>query len=197
MEYWLSELHSGDESARYQASISLGKIGRSAVPALREALKARNPRVRFHAAAALAKMFSGSLEALPELIAALQDTDATVRARAARAIGRLEGDAIEAVPKLLPLLKAADRDCRLEAVTALGLMGHRAAHTAKEVVSLLQDSDLEVRRKTAEVLGQLQSADTVPHLIAAMQDPDRKVALYAAFSLRKIDRPTAAKYGFY
>src|SRR5579862_7100589 len=78
--HWQWQLREGDESARSEASIALGKMGKEAVPGLREALRHADPHVRAAAADALAKMGTDTEDALPELTERLTDPDAHVRA---------------------------------------------------------------------------------------------------------------------
>ena len=65
------------------------------------------------------------------------------------------------------------------------------------VNKLLKDPDLKVRRLVAERLRNTKSPQAVPALIAALDDEDYQVVMYAGFSLREIDPQVAAQYGYW
>src|SRR5205085_8420510 len=70
-------------------AITLGKIGKEAVPALTEALAAKNVKLKRTAAAALGLVGTGAAGAVSELAAALADPEAAVRQYAAQALGQI------------------------------------------------------------------------------------------------------------
>src|SRR5207253_2596857 len=131
--HWARQLREGDDAARAEASIALGKIGKPALPDLREALGHPDPRVRAAAASALGKMNTDAEDALPDLTERLSDPDPRVRASAAHAVGRIGDQAVggdrgrDAIPALAALLADADAEVRLECAEALGRIGEAAA----------------------------------------------------------------------
>src|SRR5436305_3900381 len=84
--HWVRQLHDGDEAARTEAGVALGKIGKPALPPLRQALHDPDPVVRKTAADALRRMGEDAEVALPALTELLRDPDPHVRASAAHAI---------------------------------------------------------------------------------------------------------------
>jgi HEAT repeat protein len=197
LEYWLAQLRQPDAEARYQASIALGKIGKPAVPALREVLHDPDPACRLAAAQALAKMYRNGIDALPDLIPLLHDPDPSLQAAAAKAIGHMDQLAADAVPDLIPLLSSPASECRYYAVDALCRIGPKAPSAVPALCKLLKDPDLKVRRLVAQRLGNTRSQDAIPALIAALDDEDRQVVMGAGFSLRKIDPEVGAQYGYW
>ncbi len=195
--FWAEQLRQDDPQARDQASLALGKIGKPAVPALRDALGEPNPAVRLAAARALAKMYRDAADALPELIPLLQDPDTSIQAAAARAIGHMDLLGAAAAPALIPLLSSPDADCRLAAADAVGRLATEAEAAVPELCKLLKDPNVKVRRMAARQVGNTLAPKAIPALIAALGDEDTEVRQYAGFSLRKIDPHVGAHFGYW
>ena len=83
-------------------------------------LKSPDPVLRFNAALTLAKMGSAAVSAVPALIETLSDADGQVRAYAAFVLGKIGGGALPAVPALADTLKDPSGSVRLSAAEALG-----------------------------------------------------------------------------
>jgi len=99
----------------WAAPQALGKIGNpQAVPALLQALKDKEWRVRWAAAEALESI--GDPQAVPALIQALKNEDLWVRQAAAGALGKI---GVPVVPALMEALKDRDEDVRGAAARAL------------------------------------------------------------------------------
>jgi HEAT repeat protein len=197
IEDWSAQLISANGDEQKQACIALGKIGRPAVPTLRQALRSDRASVRCAAANGLARMYRDAEEAIPDLIPLLHDADSEVQAAAARAIGRTNELGAAAVPDLCQLLASTDHACLMEAVDALGRIGPDAAQAAPTLCELLRHPNLELRRLVARHLGGTRAVAAIPALLEALHDEDRQVRLYAGFSLRKIAPDVAAQHGFW
>lgn len=111
------ETSPGREAAR-----ALARMGRPALEPLLEALAARSPQARAHAALGVGEMEprNGRKEALARLMIALKDDDAQVREECARALGKIEDP--EAVPALLAALRDQAAAVRTATAWALGEM---------------------------------------------------------------------------
>jgi HEAT repeat protein len=123
----------GDENndVRTAARWALGQTGPKGIPALREALKNGNPRVRSGAAFALGSMGPAAEEAVPDLLHAMKDEDRTVRIDAILAIGKTKV-ASDAVVRALNQVLETDKDevVRLDAVRVLSKIDTSEAEEA-------------------------------------------------------------------
>ena len=86
------------------AADALARIGKSALPALIEALESENAPTRARAVRAIGMMEESDPQAIKALSTALRDPDASVREQAARALGHIGPPAKAAVPELIELL---------------------------------------------------------------------------------------------
>jgi HEAT repeat protein len=118
----LARLEGGLPAEKRLAAQALGRMGSdAAVDALRKALKAGDPELRWRAARALGRLRVRPGEVVPALEALLTDPQESVRGQAARALGRY-GEAARAA---LPALE------RLESDTEATVRTHaRAARSA-------------------------------------------------------------------
>jgi hypothetical protein len=138
------------------AAVLLGHAGseaRGAAPALIQALKDADQRVREAARGALGNM---GAEAVPLLIQALGSGDPYIRSAAADAVLRIGPEAKAAGPALLRLLKDQDDEVRQSALGALKETGVSEA-LVPALEPLLQDENLAVRRKAAALLADITS----------------------------------------
>lgn len=163
-----------DAAIRAAATLQLiGPAAGPAVPALLDALKARQERVVMTAADALGAIGPPAKSAVPELKKLLGSRLATVRGHAAGALGELGPDAVEAVPELTKAVADTDPDVRREAVEALGNIGPAAKAAAPALVKALDDLQGTVTLHAAAALGRLGAA-AVPDLITLMQNPKQR-----------------------
>ena len=122
-------------------------------PALRAALKDRNPRVRAVAAEVLGRC--GAHETLPDLVAVLAAEEAVdVRVRAIGALTRL--GLPQAVPPLLEATNAIEPLVRAAAARALGKLPD--ARSVARLTALLADPVHEVAHEAAQALPCLGAA---------------------------------------
>jgi hypothetical protein len=121
--------------------------------------------------------------AVPQLINLLRDTDAWVRMAAARAIGEVRDR--RASDTLIVTLSDADWRVRRLAAWALNEMKDRRA-VAALCRLLLSDSRAEVRQAAAEALGEIASAEALPSLEQALNDPEAGVRAKAGWAIDEI-----------
>lgn len=107
----IAALHSSDGNVRRIAARSLGKLGKSAFPALGQAkaLEDFDPEARRLVIEAVGGM---GPDAVNPLIAALKDKSPAVRRAAARALGNLGADARSALPALEAAVSDPDEAVR-------------------------------------------------------------------------------------
>jgi HEAT repeat protein len=155
-----------------QAAIALASMGRVAFQPLTNQLLSEDATVRRNAAWAIGELTNmppGERDgAVPRLISLLTDSDAWVRMAASRALGELRNHS--AVPGLIANLADSDARVRELAVWALSELKDPRAVTALCNV-LLSDLRAEVRRGAAEALGEIRSAEALPSLKQALNDP--------------------------
>lgn len=155
-----------------QAAIALASMGRAAFQPLTNQLLSEDATVRRNAAWAIGELTNmppGERDgAVPRLISLLTDSDAWVRMACARALGELRNHS--AVPGLIANLGDSDGRVRELAVWALSELKDARAVAALCNV-LLSDLRAEVRRGAAEALGEIRSAEALPSLKQALNDP--------------------------
>ena len=184
----------GDVTKRDRAAQDLIRLGPDAVPALIEALAAKDANLlplyqqilaRIPAATPLlvktlktahpiirgrvAEIFSINKDrnALPALLEALQGEYFTVRARAALALGKI-GDP-QAIQPILRVLKDPEDEVRIAACLALGLFKNPS--TFDDITNvLLDDPKIEVRQAAARALGNTEHPAALPYLMEALHD---------------------------
>lgn len=155
-----------------QAAIALASMGRAAFQPLTNQLLSEDATVRRNAAWAIGELTNmppGERDsAVPRLISLLTDSDAWVRIAASRALGELRNHS--AVPGLIANL--ADSDARVRELTVWALSELKDARAVAALCNvLLSDLRAEVRRGAAEALGEIGSAEALPSLKQALNDP--------------------------
>jgi HEAT repeat protein len=155
-----------------QAAIALASMGRVALQPLTNQLLSEDATVRRNAAWAIGELTNmppGERDgAVPRLISLLTDSDAWVRMAAARALGEVRNHS--AVPGLIANL--ADSDARVRELTVWALSELKDGRAVAALCNvLLSDLRAEVRRGAAEALGEIRSAEALPSLKQALNDP--------------------------
>jgi HEAT repeat protein len=145
-------LHGDDRLAAIKALCGFGAEAKPVVPALIELLRDPSEEVRWNAALTLGKIGPGAQAAVPALIAALKDTDANVREHAAESLGQIGAEARAAVPPLTATLKDSSPRVRRDAVRSLGQIGPAARDAVPTVRALLRDPDAKVRTAAEQAL---------------------------------------------
>ena len=183
-------LESADPTTVTTAVVTLGRMGRDAVPTLVKFLGTnKNELYRAWAISALKNMRSEAAGAVPALIAALKDESSIIRTHAARALERIGYGAHEAVPALREALRDEDADVRVWSTLALGKIGPAANPAIPELIEILKDDSLnsDMWSSLSKALGGIGS-DSVPHLVEVLEDKQSSThARYLAIdALRRV-----------
>lgn len=153
------------------------------VPALLDALRSPDWRVRYEAVRGLGKLDDPAV--LGALVAALDDADSDVRDAAVESLAAMGETAL---PELVEWLYSGTLNGREAAARALGLI---AAPAALEGLSgALHDESAWVRAAAVEALEHC-GADAVPALAGALKDEDGDVRRAAQAALTRINTPQA------
>lgn len=172
-----------DAQARAAMAWALGQFAdkaESGIPALAEALKDSDARVRQAALGALDKIGD---PAQPTLAKAVRSPHEDVRKAALAALVKSGSEAAEdAVPALADSLKAEDPRVREEAIVILGKLGGRAKAAVPALGEALQDQDSTVRLRAAETLGKI-GKPAVATLTKGLQNESDEVRGLAALGL--------------
>lgn len=139
-------------------------------------LRHRDPAVRLQMAHALSKL--GDAAAVTPLVALLNDPVPEVAAKAAFALGRLGG--AEAQEALVGALGHGQPLVRDAVTTALAPLGESVVAA---VSAVLASPSVLAREQAAEVLGYLQSPDSVSALAPAVRDENAGVRMAALMAL--------------
>lgn len=184
---YIEQLKTTDEQQHSQTIESLVSLGKSAVPALIDALQNQDPAVRNGAAIALGKIGKDANEAVPALKKALDDKDFQVRSSAMQALGVIDRQAV--VPFLIEELSSKKAWERYSATHALRTFGKEAVAAVPALIKTInEDKDSWVRTSATTALGSIgKDAHTaIPTLINSLQDSDEKVRYGAAYALGSI-----------
>lgn len=125
-----------------------------------------------------------------QLATALAHPDQRVRLAAQFALAERGGGS-------LPIFEAvagdttAPRLARVHAIWGLGQLALTVPAALNRFAALMADKDGEVRAQTAKVVGDTLRIEAFAVLRLALQDPEPRVAFYAAQSLGKLRRPDA------
>lgn len=184
-------LKSDRPEMRYQIANDLGYFGaeaKSALPALRAALKHPNGDTRLIAAVTIHRI-EKSNDALPVAVESLRDKDPNVRRMAAMALGFDFGDAVP-IPMLAAALKDDDASVRSSAAEALGRTGSRAGSATPVLMGALKDEEDFVVTAAVEALGLLgtEAKAALPAIKGLFKHPDpyiRAQAVLASWNLEK------------
>jgi len=160
--------------------IALGKIGKSAIPGLIDALKQNDMRIGRSALAALGNMKDP--EAIREMMRILKDKNSDVRHQMAIALGMT--GSLEAVFPLIEVLKEDNYIIRKNAVIALGNIGDERA--IPSLIEALEDQSWEVRKGAATVLGQLRNPQATSALVKLLNDQMGDIGREAVIALGEI-----------
>jgi HEAT repeat protein len=153
------------------------QLGISAVPALIDALRDDDPRIRQAACTALGQI--GNLAAVSELTKRLQDSVSDVRKAACTALGQI-GD-----PSAVPALIACLNDWFISgaAANALVQIGKPAVPA---LIETLTSPSNRVCIAACTALGEIGDPDAVPELIQCLEDADWSVRSAACTALAQI-----------
>jgi HEAT repeat protein len=163
-----------EKKDRSDAADELLRMGKSAVPALRAALKDDKTDIRYHAVAILGGLGADGAPALPELLRTAQapKEDAGVRQRAIYSVGEIRANEKRCVPFLLKTFQGGDPDLHELAGEALGKFGAKAKSAVPALTGMVtnRQGKLEV---VVAILGQIgpEAKAAVPALEGLLTDP--------------------------
>jgi HEAT repeat protein len=143
------------------------KLGPVAVPALIDALRGPDDRLRAGAAGVLSVMGPAAADAVPALVALLDGTDRDVRSSAAGVLGAIGPAAAGAVPGLVLLLDDTDGRVRSIAADALGRIGPAAKAAIPALRQRLGLADPVARVRAAAILWRIEPD---PGLLAVLDE---------------------------
>jgi len=171
---------------RRQAVTLLGFCGKSAVPALKRALKNEDTFVRSHAVYALGRIGPAAKGAVCSLKEALEGESDMVAIGAARVLFKMGAPDIDkTVSILMRMLEDKKGSERKSAAITLGEMGTAAKNAVPILAQAVEDEDVEVRIYAARALWQV-AADkdkALPVLLRELTDGEAKVRRIAAKAL--------------
>jgi HEAT repeat protein len=177
--------------------LDLGSETELAFRTLKEALQAKDPATRAHAAEAIGKVPNPPFEvsscwgpgprpriaypefgkrAVPALLELLCDRTIEVRRSAVNSLGRIRAHPETVVPALIVVLKDREPAVRLTAARALSNFGATARSAVPALVSALEDQDKEVCLQAADALRQVEMnafvQSALPVLIKTLRDQE-------------------------
>lgn len=158
---------------RYAAGSLAPRQDERVIPALIEALKDKDEKVRSRAAGTLdysARYVSRekAKAAIPALTKALKDNGRWVRANAAGALGAIGDKAV--IPELIETFKDNDKYVRSSCIRALGYIGDKSV--VPVLIEALKDKEGEVRKWAVKALGKIGDPIAIPNIEKlAVEDP--------------------------
>ncbi|MFO0964679.1 MAG: HEAT repeat domain-containing protein [Gemmataceae bacterium] len=156
---------------------ALAKIGKSAIPALEEALKTGNERTRNAVLQAFGKI---GADAVPTLVDALGDKRVDVRRAAAQVLGPMRvGDKLVVSGLAYSLKHDADDMVRQYALSALQQLGPAGKDAAPTLLEALSDVNVNVRQQAFYTL-QGMGVDMRPGLKKALDHKESRVRINTA-----------------
>jgi HEAT repeat protein len=183
-----AQLKNADPASRRTAASQLAshpELGRSLVPALREALRDGDSVVSAHAAHAIWRIERDS-QAITRLAIQLQSGEDEVRCLAAYILGSIGEPAASALPALRWEQRYNHGPLRLYAAEAIARIERGDRSAVETLLSGLRSNDPDQRALAAFALGNVDVGHTtrvLPMLRAALQDQDLRVRTAAEVSL--------------
>ena len=173
---------------------ALAECGIAVEPLLTAALDAADPRLRFGAAYALARLAAPSPVTLPALLAALAIDDGDVRWAAADLICRTE-PRTAVVEGLLPLVATGNPPQRKMALYCLRDLATHGSEVDRAALDALDDTDGGVRLAAMSALSRLSRGnrpEAAERLTKALNAPDPRERRAAAAALGHLGVGTVA-----
>lgn len=168
----------------------VGRAAFKAIPRLLPLLQHQNPEVAFYTAKTISAIDPTQPGIVPLLLDALSDVRSRRRYEAMNRIQWLRQDAAAYVPGLIQLLD--EEEFRERATQVLGEIGPAASAAIPRLVELMNESNYSSSPITS--LAKLQNRETLPHLIAAL-DNERKLEqiIESLHWMKSIAEPMVAK----
>jgi HEAT repeat protein len=171
-----------DEETCHRAAWALGRIGKSAIPALTNALSSPDVLFRLSVLDAIYCLGTNGGPAIPALIACLEDRNAEVQRFAANSLGWIHQYPQFTLPALTACLSNENSEIRGVALTAIGEFESAAKPLLPVVLDAMKDSDEGVRQIAAETAHAIEP-DTVPLFLAQLINTNPNVREAAAYGL--------------
>lgn len=141
------------QEVRFLALEALGKLGKPALPFLRECLTDNNNPTKIKAAAVLAGMGEDAKPLAPDIFRAVERADATTKILLAAHLVKLDPANELLIPILLNGLRTSDNKVKITSAVALGHMGKVASSTANALYDVaIKDKSDEVKSAAADAL---------------------------------------------
>lgn len=138
-------LRTADEEIRLHIALTVGKIGKGAVPAVTPLLEDGDPLTRFYAAWSLGQIGPDAAAAVPKLLPLMRDKDASVRRKTIYALRRINVLDEGAARVLVGMIADPDVDVRPEVQEALVATGPPAV----PLLEPLLEHKEQLQRETA------------------------------------------------
>ncbi len=173
---------------RWEASSALGRIGKAAVLPLITTLEADDARARQAAAAALGQMGPDAADAIPALVGRLADPDQAVRNSAAYTLVTVGAPGVLA---LLATLEEGREPARTVAARALTNSYLPHFRVASELYAMTRDESPARRKRSLEALRAIRVASglATQAALARIQDPVAEVRMAAIETLSRLPEP--------
>jgi HEAT repeat protein len=186
--------HDPDSEIRFDASLSLARIGKAAIPPLKQLLDSPSAQARRYAIHAIGCMEPKQTWAVPIFLRLSKDTSSDVRGMAYVYMRVISPNDPAVLKALIVGLSDPDSEVRTDCAYSLEDLGPNAAPATEKLLTLVDDPDPEVRIAVWNTFEKLQTLNEthVPKLIAALADDEWEVRSEAAVLLSKIGPPARA-----
>ncbi len=128
----------------------------------------------------------------PELTSLMSHPDQRVRLEAQFELADRGNESIDTLAKIAKDGKA-ETLARIHAIWGLGQIARNDRTAIRQLRPLLNNSESEIRAQSAKLMGDLTVSNQDKNLIRLLKDEEPRVQFFAAQSLGKIGRPSAAK----
>lgn len=164
-------------------------LGKEAIPALIQALRDDNAKIREESAMVLTTLGSQASEAVSALIETVKDRDPVVRHTAAWALGKIGPAAKPAIPVLGEALRDSEPRVRVSAAFALSRLDpDRTPAMVDHLIHALEDADARSSAMVAlETIGPPANAAASKLSDFVKKAPDKWHRAFAARALAKVD----------
>jgi HEAT repeat protein/beta-lactamase regulating signal transducer with metallopeptidase domain len=169
-------------ACRWMAAESLAKIGKAAIPALKEAAASENTYLRIWSNAALARQEGTDSPNLRYLAQLMKNNDKDTASEAVSALTMLGPISKPLVPDLIEAL-GHSVVAKRHIAFALAQIGKDARPAVPELTKMLHDTDLETQADAIYALSEIGGPDiapAVPLLIEALRTDDTSNAVMAS-----------------
>ncbi len=170
-----------DQKVRYFVTLCMSRVEHGSFSALMKELSNEDPRVRSAVAESLGLMVPAPKEAVSTLLEGLKDKDSAVRAKAAFALGRCKDD--KALGPLVDLLKSEKNgDARWSTIVALGQFGPKGKVAIPLLAQIVKDPASYQRRvPISDLMSDQTIANTAARSLGQI-GPDSAIPLALVFN---------------